>query len=80
MYVTEFSLNFARQSPKGDVVRVKADGSRTHIGTGRLSFPAGVAVGGDGSVYVSNWSVLPRKTSSKGPFKGAHGEIVRFAP
>ncbi len=32
MYVSEFSLNFARQSPKGDVVRVAPDGSRTRIG------------------------------------------------
>lgn len=80
MYVSEFSLNFAKQSPTGDVVRVAPDGARTRIGTGELSFPAGVAIGGDGSVYVANWSVLPHKTSSKGPFKGAHGQIVRFAP
>ena len=79
MYVSEFSLNFARQSPKGDVVRVAPGGARTRIGTGQLSFPAGIALGPDGSLYVANWSVLPRSTPSKGAFKGAHGQIVRFA-
>jgi sugar lactone lactonase YvrE len=80
LYVTEFSLNFAKQDPAGDVVKVAKDGTRTRIGTGSLFFPAGVAVARNGSVYVSNWSVLPGKAATKGPFKGHNGQVVRFAP
>jgi hypothetical protein len=30
---------------------------RTHLGTGRLFFPSGLAAGTDGSVYASNRSI-----------------------
>jgi glucose/arabinose dehydrogenase len=80
LYVSELSLNFAKQSPLGDVVKVAPNGTRTQIGFGSLLFPAGVAVGRDGSVYVSNVSVLPGTAPEKGPFKGHNGQVVRFAP
>jgi hypothetical protein len=80
LYVSELSLNFAKQSPLGDVVKVAPNGTRTQIGFGSLFFPAGVAVGRDGSVYVSNFSVLPGTAPKKGPFKGHAGQVVRFAP
>ncbi len=80
LYVSELSLNFAKQSPLGDVVKVAPNGTRTQIGFGSLFFPAGVAVGRDGSVYVSNFSVLPGTAPAKGPFKGHNGQVVRFAP
>jgi hypothetical protein len=78
--VSELSLNFAKQSPLGDVVKVARDGTRTQIGFGSLFFPAGVAVGRDGSIYVANWSVLPGTAPKQGPFKGHTGQVVRFAP
>lgn len=80
LYVSEFSLNFAKFAPPGDVIKVAPNGTRTTIGTGQLFFPAGVAVAADGSIYVSNWSVLPGKAAKAGPGAGHNGQVVRFAP
>jgi hypothetical protein len=41
-------------TPPGQVTRVAANGARS---TWRVPFPAGIAVGPDGHVYVSAWSV-----------------------
>jgi hypothetical protein len=61
------------------VIKVPADGTaRTRLGFGKLFFPAGAAVGADGALYVTNYSVLPARTPKQSPFKGAGGELVRI--
>jgi sugar lactone lactonase YvrE len=73
-YVTEFdTVGFPPTGPSGDVVRIAHNGTRTVLGSGQLFFPNGFAAGKDGSIYVSNWSILPG-TSSGGPT----GEVVRI--
>jgi glucose/arabinose dehydrogenase len=55
-------------SGAGSIVRIAPDGSRTTIDTqGRLSHPAGLVVGPDGALYVSNFSIAP-----------AVGEVLRI--
>jgi sugar lactone lactonase YvrE len=79
LYVTEFSVNpLDENNVKGDVVRVGTDGTRTRVGNGQLFFPAGAAIGADGALYVSNWSILPGTAPKGGPFKGKTGELVRI--
>jgi hypothetical protein len=79
LYVTQLSSK-GGQAPSGSVVRVSADGSaRTALGEGSLFFPAGAAIGLDGALYVSNWSVLPGRPAPAGPFKGKNGQLVRIA-
>lgn len=80
MYVTELARSTRSRSFAGDVVRVAPDGSRTRLGVGRLTAPAGAAVDAQGRVYVSNFSVLPARTPRSGPFRGAGGQIVRITP
>ena len=77
LYVTELTRNFKRMAP-GDVVRVKRNGKRTRLGGGgALMFPQGGAVGPDGDLYVSNFSVLPATTPADSPFEGAGGQVVK---
>jgi len=52
----------------GALWRLK-DGTKTEIAAGQLHAPGGVAVGRDGAIYVTNWSVA----------LGA-GEVLRIAP
>jgi DNA-binding beta-propeller fold protein YncE len=80
MYVTEFALNFERLN--GRLVRVAPDGSRTILAGGKkLRAPTGAAVDpATGAVYVSNFSVLPRKTPRRSPFQGAGGTLVKITP
>ncbi|MEU5865843.1 ScyD/ScyE family protein [Nonomuraea sp. NPDC047529] len=55
------------QQPRTSLYRIEADGSRTELlRPGTLTVPLGMAVAGDGSVYVSNKGFTPGK-----------GEIVR---
>ena len=83
LYVSEFSQTFGKEGPKGDgrVVKIAKDtGARTSVTKkGDLTFPAGVAVGADNAVYVSNFSIAPGKAAKSGPFKGITGQLVRFA-
>ncbi len=73
-YATEFqSGGLAADSPAGDVVKITPAGTRTVLGTGSLFTPSGFAAGPDGSVYVSNWSILPGDTHG-----GPTGQIVRL--
>jgi hypothetical protein len=55
--------------PNGALIRVdvKRGAKRTELAKGKLTFPGGVAVGWDGSIYVSNKSI----------FAGA-GEVLRI--
>jgi SMP-30/Gluconolactonase/LRE-like region len=80
LYVTEFALNF--ESLRGRLVRVAPDGSsRSVLAGGRqLRAPTGAAVDSSGAVYVSNLSVLPRRTPRRGPFGGAGGTLVKITP
>lgn len=80
LFVTEFARNIRKEDVRGRVVRVAPDGSRTNLGTGTLFAPTGAAVDASGAVYVSNFSVLPRKTPKKGPFDGAGGTLVKITP
>ncbi|MFI9590973.1 hypothetical protein [Nonomuraea sp. NPDC052265] len=53
--------------PRTSLYRIEADGRRTELlKPGTLTVPLGMAVAGDGSVYVSNKGFTPGK-----------GEIVR---
>jgi hypothetical protein len=79
LYVTEFALNF--ETFAGRLVRVAPDGSRSVLAGGRkLKAPTGAAVDSTGAVYVSNFSVLPRKTPKNSPFRGAGGTLVKITP
>ena len=78
--MTEFSRNPRRENFRGRVVRVAPDGSRTNLGGGKLFFPTGAAVDATGAVYVSNFSVLPRRTPKKSDFEGAGGTLVKITP
>jgi hypothetical protein len=80
LYVTEFARSFRSDPPRGDVVRVAPDGTRTRLGARQLIAPSGAAVDSSGAVYVSNFSVLPRKTPKKSPFRGAGGTLVKITP
>ncbi|HEV7678067.1 MAG TPA: ScyD/ScyE family protein [Candidatus Dormibacteraeota bacterium] len=76
MYVSEISTDPAFNSPLGDVVRVKKNGTRIQMGYGSLFFPGGVAVDDDGHVFVSNFSIAPANGSPNLP-PFARGQVVR---
>jgi glucose/arabinose dehydrogenase len=80
LFVTEFARNFRRQNLRGRVVRVAPDGSRTNLGGRTLMAPTGAAVDSTGAVYVSNYSVLPRRTPRRSPFRGSGGTLVKITP
>lgn len=75
LYVCEFGRNFDAGDPHGDVVRLAPDGTRTRLGVGQLFHPGGVAVGRDGTVYVSNWSTLPGRPNRA----GHRGQLVAIS-
>jgi DNA-binding beta-propeller fold protein YncE len=78
MFVTEMFVN---RRFGGRVVRVAPDGSRTVLaGVKKLTAPTGAAVDSDGAVYVSNFSVLPRRTPKRSEFRGAGGTLVKITP
>jgi hypothetical protein len=80
LFVTEFALSF--RTLKGRLIQVSPDGStRTVLAGGKkLRAPTGAAVDSTGAVYVSNFSVLPRKTPRNSPFRGAGGTLVKITP
>jgi sugar lactone lactonase YvrE len=80
LFVTEFARNLRREDVRGAVVKVAPDGSRTRLGERALLAPTGAAVDSTGAVYVSNYSVLPRRTARNSPFRGAGGTLVKITP
>ena len=80
LFVTEM-LRSTRDARSGRLVRVAPDGSRSVLAGGKkLTAPTGAAVDSTGAVYVSNFSVLPRKTPKNSPFRGAGGTLVKITP
>jgi sugar lactone lactonase YvrE len=72
LYLLEIAANGLRSNdPSGALTRVLPDGTKQTIvapGEG-LFMPGGVAIGPDGALYVTNWSVLP-----------GGGTVVRIVP
>ncbi len=59
----------------GAIIRINADGSRTTLASAGLEFPLGITVARDGSVYASNFGVVP----ASGFAPGISGEVVRVS-
>lgn len=60
LYVLEISKNGLRSgNPLGALIKVLPDGTRTELAAGQLFMPGGMALASDGTIYVTNWSVLP---------------------
>jgi sugar lactone lactonase YvrE len=80
-YATEFQTHGFNPgpggNPAGDIVRINRFGHRTRLGVGKLFFPSGLAVGKDGSIYVSNCSIAP--TTGMGPkLCPTGGQVIRI--
>jgi len=59
LYVLEISKNGLRSgNPVGALIKVLPDGTRTELAAGQLFMPGGLALDSDGTIYVTNWSVL----------------------
>jgi len=56
------------------------DGTRSVIGRDVLHYPGGMAIGAGGSIFVSNWSVLPAFPQAGSPFGNARGQVIRLTP
>lgn len=65
-----FKNGLTSGDPTGALIRVEKDGSRTEIASEGLVTPTGVAIGRDGSYYVSN----------KGSALPGEGEVLRIRP
>ena len=60
----------------GAIIRINADGSRTTLASAGLEFPLGLTVAKDGSVYASNFGVIP---ATGGPIPGVSGQVVQVS-
>lgn len=64
----------------GELIRINHDGSRTVLASQGLEYPAGMAVAKDGSVYLTNWSVIQGQNDPNvPPGSGISGEVVRVS-
>ena len=59
----------------GAIIRINANGTRTTLASAGLEFPLGITVASDGSVYASNFGVIP----ASGPAPGISGQVVRVS-
>ena len=59
----------------GAIIRINANGSRTTLASAGLEFPLGITVARDGSVYASNFGVIP----ASGPAPGISGQVVQVS-
>lgn len=59
-YVTELDTTgfLPTGPPAGAVIQISPDGTRTTLGAGQLMWPSGFLAGPDGSIYVSNDSII----------------------
>jgi hypothetical protein len=77
-YATELQVGAFDPSPKGDprgaVIKVSPNGTRTTLGFRHLFFPIGMAIKGN-ALYVSNWSVLTAVAQRRGL---PTGQVVRI--
>jgi hypothetical protein len=80
LYVLELTTDPTTFAPIGAIVRVKPDGTRSVIGRDVLHYPGGMAIGAGGSIFVSNWSVLPAFPQAGSPFGNARGQVIRLTP
>jgi hypothetical protein len=74
LYVLEIAKNgllaaFTANEWTGALIRIAPDGTRTELVPGVLTAPGGVAVGSDGSLYVTNNSIF-----------SDIGEVIRIRP
>jgi hypothetical protein len=74
LYVLEIAKNgllaaFNANDWTGALIRVAPDGTRTELVPGVLTAPGGIAIGGDGALYVTNNSI----------YSGI-GEVIRIQP
>lgn len=60
--------------PRGAVIKIAPNGTRTQLGYGKLFYPQGFAVSGNG-LFVSNWSIFP---ASAGSSNAPTGQVVRI--
>jgi DNA-binding beta-propeller fold protein YncE len=59
LYVLEISKNgLLSGNPAGALIKVLPNGTRTELAAGQLSMPGGLVLSSDGTLYVTNWSVL----------------------
>jgi sugar lactone lactonase YvrE len=56
----------------GAVIRINKNKTRTTLAEAGLEYPLGLAVAKDGSIYVSNYGILP---GAGGPILGLSGEL-----
>lgn len=77
-YVTEFDTTGFPPSgaPAGAVIQIAPNGTRTALGQGQLFAPNGFLAGSDGSIYVTNWSVMPGESTNNSPT----GQVVKITP
>ncbi len=66
-------LGLSRPAGEGELIRVNGDHSRTTLLGRGLRSPTGLAVGPDGSIYISNYGSSPSTGAAP------HGEILRLA-
>ena len=69
LYVLEIAKNAIPNFNPGRLVHVALNGSRTEIAAGLLTAPGGIAIGGDGALYVTNRSTSPTM-----------GQVLRIEP
>jgi len=64
----------------GALIRINADGTKTTLASTGLEFPGGLAVAKDGSIYVTDWSVLQGKNDPNvPPGLTLGGDVVRIS-
>jgi hypothetical protein len=74
LYVLQITKNgllaaFGGNDWTGALIRVRRNGTRTELAAGALTAPGGIAIGPDGSLYVTNNSIYP-----------GIGEVLRIRP